>query len=263
MEHSERTFISIDGRQIEYQWLEGSREDAPTLVFLHEGLGCVALWRDFPAQVAEATGCSVLVYSRFGYGHSAPCPLPRPIDYMHTEALHILPKVLSQLKIGEHILIGHSDGASIALIYAGELLSPLLRGIITEAAHVFNEDICVSSIEQARTAYQETNLREKLAKYHRHVDVAFWGWNDVWLHPEFRHWNIEPYLATIRVPLLVIQGEDDQYGTAAQVKAIVEQAGSKADAVLLPDCQHTPHRQQQEATLDLMSRFIKRLLDVG
>jgi pimeloyl-ACP methyl ester carboxylesterase len=255
-------FITVGGNRLEVAWHGPGPAKAPTLIFLHEGLGCVALWRDFPAKVAAATGCGALVYSRLGYGQSDPCALPRPIRYMHDEGLAVLPALLEVAGIRECILVGHSDGGSIALIYAGGTPALPLRGVITEAAHVFCEDISVQSIAAIKQPYEQGDLRQKLQKYHgENVDCAFWGWNGAWLHPEFRDWNLEEYLPGIKVPLLAIQGEDDEYGTTAQIEAIARQAGAGAEVVLLPNCGHSPHRDQEAATLQAMTRFIERVLD--
>lgn len=257
---SKINFLTINNKQIEYAWYGPQPEEAPTLVFLHEGLGCVAMWRDFPAQVAAATGCGALVYSRFGYGRSAACDLPRPTRYMHEEALEILPQVLEALQIQEAILVGHSDGGSIALIYAGGIDSAILRGVITEAAHVFCEQISVDSIAAVREPYLQGDLRQRLRRYHGdNVDNAFWGWNDVWLSEEFRAWNIEAYLPTITVPLLAMQGEDDQYGTAAQIEAIAQQSGGTTQTLMIPNCAHSPHREQEQIALEAMVRFVQNL----
>lgn len=256
---SEPRFIEINGKQLEvlHQVLDAERA---TLVFLHEGLGCVAMWHDFPEAVARETGCNLLVYSRVGYGRSSPAELPRTVRYMHDEALDVLPAVLETLKVGDHILIGHSDGGSIALINGGGVRSPHLRGIITEAAHVFTEEISIHSIAEAGNAYQISNLRDRLSKYHKNVDNAFWGWNDAWLNPDFRDWNIEAYLPTIDVPVLVIQGIDDQYGTQAQVEAIAAGVGARVETCLLADCKHAPHLEQRDATVTAMVVFIKKCL---
>jgi pimeloyl-ACP methyl ester carboxylesterase len=181
---------------------------------------------------------------------------------MHDEGLAVLPALLEVAGIRECILVGHSDGGSIALIYAGGTPALLLRGVITEAAHVFCEDISVQSIAAIKQPYEQGDLRQKLQKYHgENVDCAFWGWNGAWLHPEFRDWNLEEYLPGIKVPLLAIQGEDDEYGTTAQIEAIARQAGAGAEVVLLPNCGHSPHRDQEAATLQAMTRFIERVLD--
>ncbi|MEQ9199782.1 MAG: alpha/beta fold hydrolase, partial [Rhodospirillales bacterium] len=212
-ERAERTpgdvrFADIGGHRIEYRWIGLQQIDHPVLVFLHEGLGCAGLWRDIPDVIAAATGCSALVYSRPGYGNSGPADLPRPARFMHDEALDMLPAVLDHFSIRHAILIGHSDGGSIALIHAGsDLAGDRIRGVVTLAAHVFNEEACRRGIEAARKAYEETDLRDRLARYHGdNVDIAFRGWNDVWLSDGFRDWNIEDILPDIHVPLLVIQG---------------------------------------------------------
>jgi pimeloyl-ACP methyl ester carboxylesterase len=252
-----RKYLVVDGKRIEFIWLGPGPDDAPTLIFLHEGLGCVDMWRDFPAKLAASTGCGAMVYSRLGYGHSDPCPLPRPIHFMHDEGLEMLPELLEVTAIRECILIGHSDGGSIAIVYAGGTSAKPLRGVITEAAHVFCEEISVRSIQQAKNFFQNGDLRLKLEKYHgANTECAFWGWNDVWLHPDFIHWNLEAYLPKIKVPMLVIQGENDEYGTSAQVGAIAQKAGMGAEVLLLPECGHSPHRDQEAPTLKAMTNFI-------
>jgi pimeloyl-ACP methyl ester carboxylesterase len=266
-ETSERGEESIDYIKIEGKRLEIARhgpppEAAPTLVFLHEGLGCVALWRDFPFELAEATGCGALVYSRLGYGRSDPSSLPLSLRYMHREGLRVLPELIKAAGIRQCILIGHSDGGSIALIYAGGTPAEPLCGLVTEAAHVFCEEINVRSIQQAKTSYLQSDLRERLRKYHgANVDCAFWGWNGAWLHPEFIHWNIEAYLPGIKVPVLAIQGENDEYGTPLQVEAIVNKAGSDTEMRMLPDCGHAPHVDQRTETFNAMKRFILRIFN--
>jgi pimeloyl-ACP methyl ester carboxylesterase len=235
-------------------------EEAPTLVFLHEGLGSVSLWKDFPDRLARETGCGALVYSRAGYGKSDPVPLPRPVRFMHDEAA-LLPEILREAGIREFFLIGHSDGASISLIHAGSNPAAGPRGLILEAPHVFTEPHGLASIARAKEAYETSNLRERLARHHgANVDIAFRGWNDVWLHPDFRAWNLEEYLPAIRIPILILQGLDDEYGTWRQVEAIERQSGGPVETVALPDCGHSPHREQPERTLEAMAGFVRRLL---
>ncbi len=239
----------------------------PTLVFLHEGLGCVALWKDFPDRIAEATGCGVVIYSRAGYGASSPVDLPRPLRYMHDEALETLPRLLDALALEDVVLVGHSDGGSIALIHAGgagQGDKARLRGVVSMAAHAFNEELSVTSIAQARDAYEQTDLRARLARLHgENVDIAFWGWNRAWLDPGFRDWSIEEYLPGITVPVLVIQGLDDEYGTGDQVAAIARGVGDGpgpgAQVCLLDDCRHSPHRDQPERTITRIAEFIAGL----
>jgi pimeloyl-ACP methyl ester carboxylesterase len=252
--------VLIDGKQIEVVWHGPEPGGAPTLVFLHEGLGCVDMWRDFPAKLADATGCGALVYSRLGYGRSDPCPLPRPVRYMHDEALETLPLLIEVADIRDCILVGHSDGASIAIIHAGGAPHKALRGVISEAAHLFCEDVTVQAVQAAGEAYRDGGLRRGLEKHHGdNADCAFWGWHDAWLHPDFRAWNLEEYLPGIGVPLLAIQGEDDQYGTAAQIDA-VRRGAPHAQTLILPDCGHAPHVEQTDATLAAMAEFVESLL---
>jgi pimeloyl-ACP methyl ester carboxylesterase len=248
-------FATVRGQRLEYTLIPARVAAAPTLILLHEGLGSLALWRDFPVRLAEATGAAVLTYSRLGYGKSAPLTQKRRVDYMHVEALEILPALREALALPAPILVGHSDGASIALIHAGADRWPV-RGLILEAPHVFVEDVTVASIEDARAAYATTDLRTRLARYHDDVDGAFRGWNDIWLDPEFRAWNIEDYLPAIACSVLAIQGADDEYGTIAQLDAIAAQVAGPVETLLLPDCKHSPHRDQPEATLAAMKRFV-------
>lgn len=261
---TETEYLTLAGQRLEYRWLGPTPAAAPTLVLLHEGLGCVALWKDFPEQLAAATGCGVLVYSRAGYGASSPIELPRPLTYMHTEGLRVLPQVLDAAGVRECVLVGHSDGASIALIHAGGVRDPRVRGVVVLAPHVFNEEICVASIQQAKIAYENGRLREQLARYHgENVDGAFWGWNGAWLDPGFWHWNIEEYLPGITVPVLVMQGEDDEYGTVRQVEAIRAQVAGPAEVRLLPACKHSPQRDQPVLTREAIVQFVRPLLFEG
>ncbi|MBI2680993.1 MAG: alpha/beta hydrolase [Candidatus Solibacter usitatus] len=221
---------------------------------LHEGLGSIALWKDFPEHLAQRTGSSVFVYSRYGHGRSDRLAEKRMVNYLHHEAEIVLPALLAEAGIRRPILFGHSDGASIALIYAGKHPdSP--RALILEAPHVFVEDVSLKSIAAARIAYQTTDLANRLGRYHEHVDPMFWGWNDIWLDPGFRGWNIESYLDSVRCPVLVIQGKDDEYGTAAQIEAIQARIPA-AEVLLLPRCGHSPHREQERATLDRVAEFV-------
>lgn len=245
--------IPIAGRDIEFSWV-GPEAAAATLVMLHEGLGSVSMWRDFPRALAERTRCRVLAYSRHGYGQSARLQGPRAVSYMHDEALIVLPELLGKLGIERPILFGHSDGGSIALIHAS---AHPVAGVVALAPHVFVEDLSVESIAAAKVAYETTNLREKLARYHADVDGVFRGWNDIWLHPDFRDWNIESYLPAIRSPVLVIQGVDDEYGTEEQMFRIQRQAAD-VEIVHLPDCGHSPHRDQPERVLESVADWIER-----
>jgi pimeloyl-ACP methyl ester carboxylesterase len=250
-------FAQIDGHRIEYARIDIATEFRPTMVLLHEGLGSIAAWGEFPGRLAHATRCNVLVYSRYGYGNSDPLTAPRDVRYMHDEALNALPELLGQLGIERPILVGHSDGGSIALIHAGAGLRPI-AGVVTLAAHVRVEDISIASIEKAKIAYEATSLRSKLARHHADVDSAFWGWNRIWLDPRFRAWNIEDYLPRITCPVLAIQGEEDEYGTMEQMRRIGEQVRD-IELLKLEDCRHAPHKDQPEAVLAAITRFVDRV----
>lgn len=249
------SFVTVQGRKIEYRRIAAERPDTPMLVFLHEGLGSVSLWRDFPDKVARATGCGAVVYSRYGYGRSDVLQSARKVDYMHREARDALPELIDKLGILDPLLVGHSDGASIALIYAAA--HPGMRGLILEAPHVFVEEISVRSIAAAKTAFETTDMPQKLARHHADASRTFYGWNDIWLHPDFLAWNIEEYLPSIACPTLVIQGLDDEYGTMRQLEAIQRQMKGEVELVKLDACGHSPHRDQPEAALAAMVRFIR------
>ena len=254
--------LAVGADRLEYRWIAGDPV-RPTLVLLHEGLGCVALWRDFPEQLAAATGCGVFLYSRLGYGGSHARALPWPLDYMQQEGRVGLPRILDAAEIGDCVLIGHSDGASIALVNAGVVRAPQVKGLVVIAPHVFTEEVGLFSIRAAREAYRNGNLRARLVKYHgTNVDGAFSGWCDSWLHPDFAQWNIEAYLPHISVPVLQIQGTQDQYGSAAQVTAIARQVGGSVETHLLHACKHAPPFEQTEETLRLISDFVARLVSV-
>lgn len=247
--------ITVAGRRLEVSYAAPARSGLPVLVFLHEGLGSLALWKDLPARLNERTGCATLTYSRYGNGFSEALAGPRTVAYMHEEA-RALPEIFAAFEIRDAVLIGHSDGASIALIYAGEN-GEHVRGVVAEAPHVFVEDLSVRSIAAAKTAFEAGELRARLARYHADVDRTFYGWNDIWLHPDFRAWNIEGELASIRAPMLVVQGSRDEYGTFAQVEAIRNRAArSRVDALYLAECGHAPHRDRPTATLDAIASFV-------
>jgi len=259
-------FLDAPSGRIEYVRIAGSGPasasastsvSASPIVLLHEGLGSVALWRGFPAQLAQATGSEVIVYSRHGYGRSAPLTAPRAVRYMHDEALTDLPAILDTLRVEQPILLGHSDGGSIALIYAGAHPGAV-RGIVTLAPHVRVEDISVTSIAAAKVTYETTDLRSRLARYHDDVDGVFWGWNRIWLDPAFRNWNIEEYLPAIDCPVLAIQGEQDEYGTMEQIERIAHGARS-VELLKLAQCRHSPHREQPEQVLTCVTNWMARL----
>lgn len=250
------SFLSVCGRKLEYRRIGAAHPQAPTLVFLHEGLGSIGQWRDFPERIAAATGLSAVVYARSGHGQSDVLPQPHRVDFMHREALESLPELLRLLAIDRPILVGHSDGASIALIYAGS--GHPLRGLVAMAPHVFVEDISVAGIAAAKQAFEHTDLPQKLARHHRDARRTFYGWNDIWLAPAFRSWNIESFLPGVKCPLLVIQGYDDEYGTMAQVDAIARQAGGEVEALKLEQCGHSPHKDQPEVVARAVVGFLRR-----
>ncbi|SKA70464.1 Pimeloyl-ACP methyl ester carboxylesterase [Thiothrix eikelboomii] len=248
--------------QLEYQWVGRADSQAPLVVFLHEGLGSVSMWKDFPARFCQAAHCRGLVYSRPGYGQSTPRhPDERwGVDFMHRQAFEVLPALLAALKIDPRQqqlwLFGHSDGASISLLYAARY-PQALAGAIVLAPHIMVEDITIISIEQARDTYQTTDLPKKLSRYHQDVDSAFWGWNTIWLHPPFRAWSIEEELTTIQCPLLAVQGLDDEYGSLEQIRGLARRVPS-TELLELPACGHSPHRDQPTTLITNASDFISR-----
>jgi pimeloyl-ACP methyl ester carboxylesterase len=227
-------------------------------VFLHEGLGSRALWKDFPQQIVAATQCKALVYSRYGYGDSDALQGARGMDFMHEEALLALPELLDRLEVERPLLFGHSDGGSIALIHAGGSQRPV-AGLMVMAPHVFVEDLSVSSIQAAKLQYLKTDWRDKLGRYHADPDSAFWGWNDIWLRPEFRAWNIEEYLPQIRCKILAIQGEDDNYGTMEQLERI-QRGAPQVEVLKLAQCGHSPHRDQPKKVIAAVTRYVNQLI---
>jgi pimeloyl-ACP methyl ester carboxylesterase len=249
--------LALGDRHIEYRFIEATRAGATDIVMLHEGLGSVSMWKDFPERLAAATGCRILVYSRYGYGQSSPLTQPRAPDYLHEEARIWLPLVLERLGIRTPVLFGHSDGASIALIHAAQP-SAAVAGIVAIAPHVKLEELTVAGLARTKVAYETSDLRSRLAPYHTDIDSAFWGWNRIWLDPAFRHWNIEELLQSVRAPVLAIQGLDDEYGTLDQIESI-RRALPATKLVALPDCRHSPYRDQPQAVLDATRRFVNRI----
>jgi len=249
--------VRIGDREIEFaRSTERStdRKPAGEIVMLHEGLGSTSMWRDFPERLATATGLRTLAYSRYGYGRSTPLAGPRTVDYMHEEAVVWLPALLERFAIERPVLFGHSDGASIALIYAAERPHEV-AALVALAPHIRVEELTLRSIERARTSYLEEDLKQRLSRHHANVDSAFWGWNRIWLDPAFRSWNIEPLLPEIRCPVLAIQGEDDEYGTLEQIASIARAVG-EVRTIALPDCRHSPHRDRPEAVIEAVRQFI-------
>lgn len=254
-------FTEVCGRRIEYLRLEPKRPTVPrhTLVFLHEGLGSVSMWRGFPQQLVDITGLPGLVYSRYGHGQSEPLHEPRDIDYQHVEARKALPELLGNLGIASPLLFGHSDGASIALMFGALRESPA-AGLILLAPHVRVEQITVDGIAAAREAFRTGDLRQRLSRYHVDVDSTFTGWNDIWLDPRFRDWNIEACLPQIACPILAIQGKDDEYGTLEQIR-IISRLAPRVVLLELDHCGHSPHRDQPAAVLEASRSFVESLPD--
>lgn len=248
--------VVVAGNRLECRWWGSPDCRGPVLVLLHEGLGCVAMWKDFPALLHRRTGLGVFAYSRAGYGRSDPAELPRTIDYMHVEGQTVLGTVLDEARIGDAILIGHSDGASIAIVHAAAPVTRI-RALVLLAPHVFCEDESIESIRTAGAAFRHGSLRERLARYHGdRVDHAFHGWHDAWLQPGFRQWSIMSFLANISTPVLLIQGERDEYGTAAQLEAIEGGVSGPVTRRWLANCGHAPHRERPRQTLDAIDSFL-------
>ncbi len=257
--------ITIRGQSLAVQWL---RQEAPAdpnrpvLVFLHEALGCIDLWRDFPAALCRLTGCDGFVYDRQGHGRSAPLAGRRSLDYLNAESWEVLPAVLAAQRIGRPLLIGHSDGGTIALLYASRF-GGKCAGLVTMAAHVFVDEVTLAGIHGARNAYRRTGLRERLAKYHgEKTDALFAAWAETWCASGFRSWNILPLLPDVRCPVLTIQGLEDPYGTEAQLDRIARGVGGIAQRLLIPGCGHLPHIQTPRAMLEAIQRFLEEIADV-
>ena len=248
--------VNAAGRSLSYEWIEGNARGRPTLIFLHEGLGSIRQWRDFPLKVVAATGCRALVYDRYGYGESEVLEEPRRgVRFMHDEALVFLPDLRRKLGIDDAILVGHSDGASIALIHAGA--GHQARGAALMAPHVFIEPICVSSIKKVTAEFESSDLPLRLGKYHRDARRTFYGWADVWTDESFARWDIrQEYLPGIRAPLLAIQGCEDEYGTMAQLDELARYVAGPCELLKLERCGHAPFRDQPELTLAAVTRFI-------
>lgn len=257
-----RGVLSAAGKSLEWASFGPASEAGPVIVMLHEGLGCVALWRDFPEKLAEATGLPVFAYSRAGYGQSDPAELPRPLDYMTREAVEVLPDVLDAIGAAQVILFGHSDGATIAAEYAGRVSDQRVRGLILMAPHFFTEPMGLAAIREAGAQFASGDLKARMAKYHRDPEVAFRGWNDVWLDPGFEAWNVAEVIDYLRIPVVVIQGQGDQYGTRAQVDEVESRSYAPVELVMLEDCRHSPHLDQPEVTLEAVAGFTERLVRI-
>ena len=251
--------LTADGASLEYRCWGPSPDLAPTIVMLHEGLGCVALWRDLPERLAAATGFGVLAYSRAGYGSSDPCALPRRLDYQTHEGSAVLAEVLDALGIQQCVLMGHSDGATMAASYAGSVSDMRVRGLVLIAPHFFAEPMGLEAIRKAGRAYAQGDLKAKLSKYHSHVDAAFYGWHDVWLHPDFGGWNVGDVIDHWRVPVLAIQGTDDPYGSLDQIEEIATRIYAPLETLILEGCGHAPHQERPAETLAAIGEFCARL----
>ena len=263
---SDQGFLNIGAARLEYRMVGPQPEAAPTLVLLHEGVGSVAAWGDFPDRLAAATGLGVFAYSRQGYGQSSKANLPRPASFMHDEARDVLPKVLEAIGFRRGVLLGYSDGGSIAAIYVGSNQDHRVLGLVLIAAHFFMEDVGLAEIRRARESYERGELRERFARWHADPDGAFWSWCQPWLEPGMAKWNITEELAYIRVPILIVQGEQDQFGTVRQIEVAQEECYCPVEVALLPNARHAPHREAPAATLAAISDFVARLradLEVG
>lgn len=263
MNLDEQGFLTLGAQRLEYRMIGPRPDEGPTIVMLHEGLGCAGLWGDFPDRLQASTGLGVFVYSRAGYGQSSPVPLPRPLTYMHDEAGEALPALLDAIGFNRGLLLGHSDGASIAAIYAGTHQDHRVGGLILIAPHFFTEDAGIAAIEEARKAYETSDLRMRLSRWHMHVDCAFKGWNDAWLDPDFRRWDITEQLAYIRVPMLIVQGDGDQYGTVKQIAVAQQECHCPVEVALLPGVKHSPQREAPETTLKAISEFVAHVLQIN
>jgi pimeloyl-ACP methyl ester carboxylesterase len=252
-------FIEIGSSRLEYRMIGPRPGEAATFVLLHEGLGSVGIWGDFPARLATATGLGVFAYSRAGYGRSSSAVLPRRVTFMHEEARDVLPHLLDAVGLQRGILLGHSDGASIAAIYAGSVADHRVRGLVLLAPHFFTEAFGIAEIARMYEAYETTDLRARLGKWHQNPDNAFMSWSGPWLDPAFRKWEITEELAYIRVPILIVQGADDQYGTLRQIEVAKEECYCPVEAVILPGTRHVPHREAPDATMKAIVEFIGRL----
>ena len=250
--------INIGGMVLEYRFFGAPPAHSPTIVMLHEGLGSIKTWGDFPRRLSERTGAGIFVYSRAGYGASPPFGRSLPIDYIKRHALDVLPKILEAIGFRRGMLLGHSDGASMAAAYAGNSDDPRIIGLVLIAPHFIVEPETLAEIRKARQAYEARDLRQRLARYHNYVDVAFWGWNEVWLEPDFAAFNLRAELAKIRIPMLVIRGDNDRYGTHRQIAVAKEQCVCPLETLIIPNCGHVPHRERPEQTLDTIAGFYEK-----
>lgn len=255
-----QTTITVGEMTLECAWFGPRPSEAPTIVMMHEGLGSVSTWRNFPERLAQATKTGVFVFSRAGYGRSSPARLPRPLDYMHREAIDVLPKVLDAIGFERGILLGHSDGGSIAAIYAGSVQDHRVRGLVLIEPHFFVEDMNIAAIRKTANDYKTTDLRMRLQRHHANADDMMQGWLDFWLHPQFKFFDIREELRYIRVPVLIVKGENDPYGTIEQIRAAEGECYCPVESIVVPNARHAPHHEQPELTLAAIASFINHIL---
>ncbi len=257
---SDQGFLDLGDQRLEYRMAGPRPHEAPTLILLHEGLGSAGMWGDFPEKLAAATGCGVFAYSRQGYGQSSAAKLPRTLDFMHVEARDTLPQLLNAIGFREGLLVGHSDGASIAAIYGGAVQDHRVRGLVLMAPHFIVEDVTINSIREIRQAFDTGDVRTRFQRWHADADATVRGWTDVWMKNDFKTWDLSEELAYIRVPILIVQGEHDHYGTGRQIEIAREECYCPVDVLLMPNVKHVPHREAPEATLKAIGDFARRLL---
>ncbi|MSP44764.1 MAG: alpha/beta hydrolase [Xanthobacteraceae bacterium] len=257
---SDQGFLDLPPHRLEYRMAGPRPHEAPTLILLHQGLGSAGQWDDLPEKLSAATGCGVFVYSRAGYGFSSPAALPRRLDFMHVEARETLPRLLDAIGFRQGLLVGHSDGASIAAIYAGSVQDHRMRGLVLMAPHFIVEDVTMNAIRAIRKAYDTTDVRARFQRWHADADATVRGWSDVWLNNDVGAWDLREDLAYIRVPMLIIQGEDDDYGTARQIAIAREECYCPVDGLLLPGIKHVSHREAPETVRKAIAEFSCRLL---
>jgi pimeloyl-ACP methyl ester carboxylesterase len=260
---SDQGFIDLGELRLEYRMAGPRPLAAPTLILLHEGLGSAGMWGDFPEKLSAATGLGVFAWSRVGYGQSSAATLPRKLDFMHIEAERILPRLLDAIGFRQGLLIGHSDGASIAAIYGGGVQDHRVRGLVLMAPHFIVEDVTINSIREIRRAFDTTDVRQRFQRWHADADATVRGWTDVWMKNDFKSWDISDALAYVRVPILIIQGEHDHYGTQRQIEIARQECYCPLEVLLIPSIQHIPHREAPEATLDAIADFSRRLLSAS
>ena len=254
--------LTAGGSELEWASFGPTPARDPVIVMLHEGLGCLTLWRRFPQRIAEATGLPVFAYSRAGYGQSGPVTLPRPVDYMTREAVDVLPDILNAIGAERYILLGHSDGATIAAEYGGRVEDFRVRGLILMAPHFYTEDLGLGAIAAAREAYLTGDLKPRLARYHRDPDMAFLGWADAWLGPMASDWDVSEVIDYFRVPALMIQGDRDAYGTLQQIREVEERSYAPVDMLILEGCGHAPHEERPDDVLHAVADFAARLVRI-